>query len=139
MFAQTKTFNPRVLISDHFDEIIYQIDINTEKFINDINIVFNEESRSKLDKINEIREIQLDKIKEIKQDHLSKWENFDQIQFEFKWTTLINDENSSNEQKLDMLKEDIILSDCILIEDKSKFSLWIMPFYINEMNARFMR
>jgi hypothetical protein len=60
----------RLMINDHFDEIINQIDIKTETLFQ--NHFLSEETRNKL---NEIREKQIEKIKEIKEVNLNLLQN----------------------------------------------------------------
>ena len=59
-------FNSRLMIIDHFDDIINQIDIKTETLLQDQSLT--EETRNKL---NEIRGKQIEKIKEIKETNLN--------------------------------------------------------------------
>lgn len=53
-----ESFHPRVIIVDHFDQLINRIDIRTETFLE--NRIFPQETRQDL---NEIRERQIEKIK----------------------------------------------------------------------------
>ena len=58
--------NSHLMIIDHFDEIINQIDIKIETLLQDQSLT--DETRNKL---NEIREKQIEKIKEIKEINLN--------------------------------------------------------------------
>ena len=63
-------FNSRLMIVDHFDVIINQIDIKTETLLQDQSLT--QETR---DKLNEIRDKQIEKINEIKEINLSLLQN----------------------------------------------------------------
>ena len=63
-------FHQRLIIIDHFDEIINQIDIKTETLLQDQSLT--EETRNKL---NKIREKQIEKIKELKEINLNLLQN----------------------------------------------------------------
>ena len=63
-------FNSRLMIVDHFDDIINQIDIKTETLLQDQSLT--QETR---DKLNEIRDKQIEKINEIKEINLSLLQN----------------------------------------------------------------
>ena len=68
-------FNSRLMIVDHFDDIINQIDIKTETLLEQ-EVKYNKKRKlgSGADdirnKLNEIREEQIEKIKEIKEINL---------------------------------------------------------------------
>jgi hypothetical protein len=82
MLFQYQSLNPELIIVDHFDEIIDQIDIKTESVLDDQSLP--EEARNK---IYELRENQIEKIKELKEfnlNHLSQQLNEDD--YRQKWT-----------------------------------------------------
>jgi hypothetical protein len=109
--------NPRLMIIDHFDEIINQIDIKTETLLQDQNLT--EETRNKL---NEIREEQLEKIKEIKEINLNLLRNNEQEEFE------------------DL--EKLIHFDCVLLEQPksvNSYVMWITSWFYNKENLEFLR
>ena len=48
----------------------------------------------------------------------------------------------SDEQKVERIKGNIIKSDVILMNNsnlKTKASLWVMPFFVDEVNLRFAK
>ena len=111
--------NQRLMITDHFDEIINQIDIKTETLFQ--NHFLSEETRNKL---NEIREKQIEKIKEIKEINLNLLQN-----------------NEGEELELDL--EKLIHFDCVLLEQPKTslngFVLWISSGFYNKENLEFLR
>ena len=66
MSIETQTFHPRLIIVDHFDELINQIDIQTETLSSDQSL--NEETKNE---INDLREKQIEEIKELKKLNLN--------------------------------------------------------------------
>ena len=111
--------NSHLIIIDHFDEIINQIDIKTETLFSDQSLT--EEKRNKL---NEIREKQIEKIKEIKEINLNLLQN-----------------NEEEDLELEDL-EKLIHFDCVLLEQpKSENGLviWITSWFYNQENLKFLR
>ena len=109
--------NQRLMIVDHFDNIINEIDIKTETLLMDQSLT--EETRNKL---NEIREKQIEKIKEIKEINLNLLQNNEQEEFE------------------DL--EKIIHFDCVLLEQPKSVNglvLWITSWFYNQKNLEFLR
>ena len=152
MHSHSETYHPRLIVSDHFDKIINQIDIATETFLQEVffRVEDNgdeEEEKSELDKMNESRERKIAKLKEVQLRNLSRWSHLDSNAFEAEWSHLINDFAVSYEEKMEKIKEKLIITDGILIEAVNDYksketlnaSLWIMPFYLNETNAQFVR
>ena len=110
-------FNSRLMIVDHFDDIINQIDIKTETLLQDQGLT--EETRNKL---NEIREEQIEKIKEIKEINLNLLQNNEQEEFQ------------------DL--EKLIHFDCVLlVQPKSVngYVMWITSWFYNKENLEFLR
>ena len=66
MSLENQSFNPRLIIVDHFDDIINQIDIQTESILIDQSL--QEET---INEINETREKQIEVIKELKELNLN--------------------------------------------------------------------
>ena len=58
---QNKSYHPSVIVNDHFENIINQIDIKTESLFQDPGL-----DGKKIDQYNALREKQLDLIKEIR-------------------------------------------------------------------------
>ena len=109
--------NQRLMIVDHFDNIINEIDIKTETLLMDQSLT--EETRNKL---NEIREKQIEKIKEIKEINLNLLQN-------------------NEEEELEDL-EKIIHFDCVLLEQPKSVNglvLWITSWFYNQKNLEFLR
>jgi hypothetical protein len=114
MTKQNQTF--RLIIIDHFNDVINQIDIKTKTLLQDQ--MLTEKKRNKL---NEIREEQIEKIKEIKEINLN----------------LLN----TNEEELEDL-EKLIHFDCVLLEQKNSLNgldLWITSGFYNQENLQFLR
>ena len=108
--------NPHLMIIDHFDDVINQIDIKTETLFSDQSLT--EETRGKL---NEIREKQIEKIKEIKEINLSLLQN--------------------EEEELEDL-EKLIHFDCVLLEQPKSLNglvLWITSWFYNKETLEFLR
>ena len=138
MTSQNQCFNSRLIIVDHFDELINQIDIKTETLLE--NQSLSEETRAN---INEAREIQIEKIKEIKElnlNHLSQ--KFNEDEFRQKWYHVIDDKSMEYEHKIDKIKEELILSDCVLFENQSLlngFDLLNTSWYHNQNDLEFLK
>ena len=95
-----QNFQPRLIIADHFDEIINQIDVKTETLLE--NQIFTEETRNEL---NAMRERQVDKLKELKDlnlNHLPR--QIDEAKFREKWSHVIEDNSLEYKQKTDKTK-----------------------------------
>ena len=110
-------FNKNLLVIDHFDEIINQIDIKTETVLLDQSL-----TKEKRNKLNELREKQIQKIKEIKEINLN---------------LLQNNEN----EDLDL--EKLIHFDCVLLEQTKNslngFDLWITSGFYNQKDLEFLK
>ena len=134
---QNKSYHPSIIVNDHFEELINRIDIETEMLLEDQSL--NEETRNEL---NIIRTKQLVKIKEIQELNLIRLPEFDEKEFMKNWSHLINDATLEYEQKIDLIKEDLIAFDCVLVEDyksKSRISLLITSWYFNLKSLDFLR
>ena len=132
-------YNPRLIITDHFDKIKNELDIKVETIF-DQNRQLNDQERIE---INAIRDNQINKIKEIEQMNLSEWpSDFDREQYEHEWAYLISSKSLSNEQKVERIKRSIIKSDVILVDDsflKTEISLWVMPFFVDKVKLKFAK
>jgi len=133
-------FQPRVIIDDHFDEIKNQIDIKTETLLCDQSL-----SESEKKTLNDLRDEQLDAIKSVQDRNFAnlKSKHDDATDtFQLQWTHVIENSSMNNEKKLEAIKKDLIILDCVLIEDdsyKSGLSLWITPWFYNEKHRGFLR
>jgi hypothetical protein len=76
MENRNQNFDPKVLIVEHFDEKINQIDIKTETILAEQEKKINShEHETKRMKINEVRAKQIEKLKELKEINLSHLTN----------------------------------------------------------------
>jgi hypothetical protein len=138
MTKQYQSFHPRLIISDHFDEIINQIDIKNETLL--ANQLLPDETRAN---INEIREKQIEKLKEIKELNLSHLpQKFNEDEFREKWSHAIDDKSLQYKHKIDKIKESLILFDCVLLENPKLIyglNLWVTSWFHNETNLEFIK
>ena len=138
MATHIESFHPKVLIFDHFNEAITKIDIHTESLLE--NQIFTKESRQKM---NEIREKQIGEIKEIREINLNHLPNeFNEEKYKQKWSHVIDDVTLEYRQKIDKIKEELILVDCVLLENHNLLNgvdLWITSWYYNERNMEFLK
>ena len=135
-----KSFNPKVIIVDHFDEVKNQIDIRTETIFHEKSHILNENRRQFL---NKLRQSFLDKIDQVKGKSLSKCASYnDEEAFNLKWSHVIESDQLEYEQKIESLKEDLISFDCIVVSDEKcalDVALWITPWYFNEQSLGILR
>ena len=103
-------FNSRLMIVDHFDVIINQIDIKTETLLQDQSLT--QETR---DKLNEIRDKQIEKINEIKEINLSLLQN----------------------EVEEIIHFDCVLLE--QPKSVNGFVIWITSWFYNEMDLKFLR
>jgi hypothetical protein len=124
-----QNLNQRLIINDHFDDIINQIDIKTETLLEE-EAKFNKKSKlesgadDRRNKLNEIRDKQIEKIKEIKQINLNLLQNNEQ------------------EEELELDLEKLIHFDCALLEEpksKNGLVLWITSGFYNKEDLEFLR
>jgi hypothetical protein len=137
---QHKSFNPKVIIEDHFDEVKNQIDIRTETFIHEKSHSLSENRQQFL---NKLRQTFLDRIDQVKEKNFSLLTFYnDEEEFKTKWNHLIESDQLEFEQKIESLKEDLISFDCIVISDEKcalDVALWITPWYFNEKSLSILR
>ena len=140
MSKQTQSFHPRLLIIEHFSNIINQIDVKTETLLE--NQILSQENRNLL---NETREKQIEKIKEIEQLNLNHLpSNIDENKYEEKCSHILNDNSLEYQQKIDQIKEqeELIHFDCVLLEQpksENGLVLWITSWFFNQNNLEFLR
>jgi hypothetical protein len=138
---QHKSFNPKVIIVDHFDDAKNQIDIRTETIYHEKRHILSENRRQFL---NKVRQTFLDRIDQVKEKNLSKFTLFNDVEeFRVKWNHVIESDQLEFGHKIEILKEeDLISFDCVEISDE-KFalgvSLWITPWYFNEKSIGILR
>jgi hypothetical protein len=137
---QHKSFNPKVIIVDHFDEVKNQIDIRTAT-------IFHEKSQFLSEKrqqfLNELRQTFLDKIDQVKEKNFLLFTSYNNEEaFKLKWNHVIESDQLEYEHKIEKLKEDLISFDCIAISDEKcalGVGLWITPWYFNEKSLGILR
>ena len=135
-----KSYNPKVIIVDHFDKVTNQIDIRTETILHEKRNILSENRQQFL---NKLRQTFLEKIDQVKEKHLSKFASInDEEAFNLKWKHVIESGLFKYEETIESLKEDLISFDCIVISDE-KFALgvtlWITPWYFNENSLGILR
>ena len=157
MSGKIDNYNPRLLIANHFDDIINKIDVKTETSLEDIEVKNKkrklEDETSYIEteaqkEFNEIRERQIEKIKEIEQINLQLLNDKSIEDLEQKWSNILD-----YQQKMDRIKEDLIRFDCVLLEQPKKtvwknqtllveqnpFILWITSWYYNKKDLEFLK
>jgi hypothetical protein len=137
---QHKSFNPKVIIVDHFDEVKNQIDIRTETIFHEKRNFLSENRKQFL---NKLRQTFLDKIDQIKEKNFSLFTSYnDEKAFKTKWSHVIKSDQLEFEHKIESLKEDLISFDCIVISDEKcalDVALWITPWYFNQKSLSILR
>ena len=138
MTLKYQSFHPRLIIVDHFDEIINQIDIQTESLLVDQSLP--EETKKE---INALREKQIEEIKELKELNLNHLlPIFNEDEYRQKWAHVIDDNSLEYKHKIDKIKERLILYDCVLLQNRRQANgckLWISSWFHNEMNLEFLK
>ncbi len=135
-----KSFNPKVIIVDHFDEVKNQIDIRTETILHEKRNILSENRKEFL---NKLRQTFLDRIDQVKEKNFSLFTSInDEEAFKTKWNHVIESDQLEYEQKIQSLKEDLISFDCIVISDEKcalGVALWITPWFFNEKSLDILR
>ena len=127
MSNSNQSFNPRLIINDHFDLIINKIDIQTETLLLNQSL-----SKEKINELNKTRQEQIDKVREIEKFNQSE---FNLLEYEEKWSTLIDDQSLTFEQKIEKIKQELIAADCILLEQAkciNGYYLWVTSEFHNK-------
>jgi hypothetical protein len=137
MAQQNKeNFHPRLIITDHFDALVNQIDIKTKTLL-------ESESFLKQHVLNELRERQIEKIKEIEEVNLNRLPQFiDENEYTLKWSHILDSTSLTYQEKLDRIKEELIKFDCILLDQqnaKNGLDLWATAWYYNQKNLEFLK
>ena len=136
MKAQQETLDPCEIIVEHFNKIARRIEAQTDE-------ILQETCPNELDTnaLTTLRDKQIEKLREIKEFNLVSNE-FSRESFHIKWSYLINDKFNDYSAKIDQFKHDLILVDCVLVEDftsKLKLALWIFPWFNNEEHVKFLK
>jgi len=138
MSFQSQTFNPKLIITDHFDEIINEIDIKTESVL-----IKQSLQKRTMNKINALREKQIEEIKELKELSLKHLpQQFNEDEYRKKWAHVIDDNSLAYKHKIDKIKEELIVNDCVLLKNRSQANgceLWITSCFYNEKNMNFFK
>ena len=134
-----ENFHPRVLIVDHFETSINKIDIATESVVEIIQKSNLGESSKLIEikKLNDLRDMQIKYLTEAKLSNLNNFSTIMVDLFEKKWSHVFYDQRLSFLEKLDQLKQEQILTDCILFGRKdvaNGLDLWITPWFYNDQN-----
>ena len=94
---QHKSFNPKVIIVDHFDEVKNQIDIRTETILHEKSHILSENRQQFL---NKLRQKFLDKIDQVKEKNFSLFTSYnDEEAFKLKWNHVIESDQLEFDQK----------------------------------------
>ena len=137
---QHKSFNPKLIIVDHFGEVTNQIDIRTETILHEKRHSLSENRKHFL---NKVRKTFLDRIDQVKEKNLSLITLYNgEEAFKTKWSHVIESDQLEFEQKIESLKEGLISFDCIVISDEQcalGVALWVTPWYFNEKCLNILR
>ena len=131
-----ENFHPRLIITDHFDALINQIDIQTETLL-------EKEGLFMRNVLNKRRERQIEAIKEIKEINLNRLPQIiDENEYTLKWSHILDSTSLTYQEKLDRIKEELIKFDCILLDQpniKNGLDLLITAWYYNQKNLEFLK
>ena len=131
-----ENFHPRLIITDHFDALINQIDIKTETLLENEGLFMR-------NVLNEMRERQIEAIKEIEEINLNRLPQIiDENEYTLKWSHILNSTSLTYQEKLDRIKEELIKFDCILLDQpniKNGLDLLITAWYYNQKNLEFLK
>ena len=134
--SKNENFHPRLIIIDHFDALVNQIDIKTETLL-------EKEGLLKRNELNEMRERQIKKIKEIEEINLNSLPKIiDENEYTLKWYHILESTSLKYQEKLDLIKEELIKFDCILLEQpniKNGLDLLITSSFYNHKNLEFLK
>ena len=141
MSKQNQSFHPRLLINEHFSNLINQIDVKTETLLE--NQLLTQENRNFL---NETREKQIEKIKGIEKINFNYLPSkIDEEEFKERCSHIYNNDSLNYKQKIDQIKEqeELIHFDCVLFEQpKNRLNglvLWITSWFYNQKDLEFLR
>ena len=129
-------YEPRLIIDEHFAKLINHIDVKTEQLLANPNL--SEDDKNEL---NLSRAKQIAKLEEIKQINLAA-NKLDLEPFLAKWDSLLNDPAIEYETKLDVIKRDLIVQDCVLVNDhrfKSTMALWLFRWFNDQQQLNLLQ
>jgi len=131
-----ENFHPRLIVTDHFDALVNQIDIKTETLLKSASFL-------KQHGLNELRERQIEKIKEIEEVNLNRLPQIiDENEYTLKWSHILDSTSLTYQEKLDRIKEELIKFDCILLDQpnaKNGLDLLVTAWYYNQKNLEFLK
>jgi len=125
--------------------LINQINVKTKEILQEINKNINSKSKDNENALNELRQKQIEKIDQVKDlnsNRLSNREKFNEEEFEKKWSHVINNASLKYQQKIDQIKEEIILFDCVFLESNDVLNglfLWITAWFYNQKNLEVLK
>lgn len=130
-----QNLNPITIINDHFDKINDQIEISIESLMKNVSL---EEANS----LKQLREMQIAKTNEIKETNLA-FISINNEKLKQKSKYLLDDNSLDFSLKVENLKEDLVLNDCILVDDEADLvsvkSLWVMPCFYDSKSLDFLK
>lgn len=142
------TFNQHVLINEHFDKIINNIDVITETLLEnsehnsvkrklEINFDTPKVKCLKSEDLNNKRQRQIEVLKNIEK------KNLDMVDKLLPKNDCIKGLMDSFEEQTDPIKKQIIFNDCVLLENQSdnafSTSLILMPFFLKRIELEFFK
>ena len=128
-----ESYSPFKLISDHFDAINARIEDHCKTLLLDVDL-----KQRDIKKINNVKKDLVEKVTEQKQVNLSKWDE-KSADFEATWSSIIKDSSLLDEQKVEKIKDSMLISDCFFHSEKLIMTLWVTPFYVNKKNDQLLR
>ena len=130
-----QNLNPITIINDHFDKIRDQIEISIESLMKNVSL---EEANS----LKQLREMQIAKTNEIKEKNLA-YISINNEKLKQKSKYLLDDNSLDFSIKVENLKEDLVLNDCILVDDEADLvsvkSLWVIPCFYDSKSLDFLK
>ena len=122
-------YSPDYIIDDHFSRLINDIDIETEQLI-----LFLKGDPTFNSIINDLRQTHIQQIEALKKLNMASNE-FTTESFNAKWADVIDNEFIEYEDKLDIMKHDLIKQDCVIMKDPRlcpRTTLWLFGWYVNK-------
>lgn len=126
--------NPRTLINNHFKRVLDELDIITNK------IVKNHLQEELLNEISLMKKCLISDIHQVIKFNINNYE-MNEYKIRQKCKEIIQDQSLSNEFKIDLLNEELILNDCFLIHnsgEKFGFSLIISDWHSTTYHLKFI-
>ncbi len=137
-----QTFDPSLIIDEHFEALINRIDIKTETLLQESIQNAESDCSKRVNDLNDLRDKQIEKIKEVKELNQISLGHFTEKDYDKRLTGLINDTLIEYESKVDQIKTDLISVDCVLLEQfqvLNGFDLWITDCFYNSKNLEILK